>query len=200
MDTAPPSRTPLGSPFYRAIAVIFLFSLGNASDAFLLLRLSDLGVAAFWIPLLWSALHGVKVAASLVGGDLSDRLGRRALIASGWIVYAIVYASFAVFESPAAVITMFLVYGVYFGLTEGVEKAWIADLTPAGARGTAFGFYNAALGVGSLIASVLFGWLWTRVSPAAAFATGGALAAAATALLYLLFSSRNDATHSGHQR
>lgn len=199
-DAAPAYRAPLGNPFYRAIAVIFLFSLGNASDAFLLLRLSDLGVAAFWIPLLWSALHGVKVAASLVGGDLSDRLGRRALIAAGWIVYAIVYASFALFESPAAVITMFLVYGLYFGLTEGVEKAWIADLTPAGARGTAFGVYNAALGVGSLIASVLFGWLWTRVSPAAAFATGAALAAAATALLYLLFSSRNDATHSGHQR
>lgn len=199
-DAAPAYRAPLGSPFYRAIAVIFIFSLGNASDAFMLLRLSDLGVAAFWIPLLWSALHGVKVAASLIGGDLSDRLGRRALIAAGWIVYAIVYASFALFESPAAVIAMFLVYGVYFGLTEGVEKAWIADLTPAGARGTAFGVYNAALGVGSLIASVLFGWLWTRVSPAAAFATGAALAAAATALLYLLFSSRNDATHSGHQR
>jgi MFS family permease len=196
----PEYRAPLGGAFYRAIVVVFLFSLGNASDAFLLLRLSDLGIAPFWIPLLWSALHGVKVVSSLVGGDLSDRLGRRALIAAGWIIYAVVYASFALFESTPAVVAMFLFYGLYFGLTEGVEKAWIADIAPAAARGTAFGVYYAALGIGSLIASLLFGWLWTRVSPSAAFFTGAGLAILATALLYLLFSSRNDATHSGHER
>ena len=162
--------------------------------------MSDLGIAPFWIPLLWSALHGVKVVSSLVGGDLSDRLGRRALIAAGWIIYAVVYASFALFESTPAVVAMFLFYGLYFGLTEGVEKAWIADIAPAAARGTAFGVYYAALGIGSLIASLLFGWLWTRVSPSAAFFTGAGLAILATALLYLLFSSRNDATHSGHER
>jgi MFS family permease len=196
----PAGRAPLGGAFHRAIFVVFLFSLGNASDAFLLLRLSDLGIAPFWIPLLWSALHGVKVVSSLVGGDLSDRLGRRSLIAAGWIIYAVVYASFALFESTPAVVAMFLFYGLYFGLTEGVEKAWIADIAPAAGRGTAFGVYYAALGIGSLIASLLFGWLWTRVSPSAAFFTGAALAVAATALLYLLFSSRNDATHSGHER
>jgi MFS family permease len=186
--------------FQKAIAVIFLFSLGNASDAFLLLRLSDLGVAAFWIPLLWSALHLVKVGASLAGGDLSDRLGRRKLIAAGWLTYAVVYAGFGVFDSTTAVMALFLFYGVYFGLTEGVEKAWIADLAPAGARGTAFGVYNAALGLGTLAASLMSGWIWTRVSPQAAFLTGAALAVVATALLYLLFSSRDDAPDSGHQR
>ena len=193
-------RAPLGGAFYRAIVVVFLFSLGNASDAFLLLRLSDLGIAPFWIPLLWSALHGVKVVSSLVGGDLSDRLGRRALIAAGWIIYAGVYASFALLESTPAIVAVFLVYGFYFGLTEGVEKAWIADIAPAAARGTAFGVYYAALGIGGLIASLLFGWLWTRVSPSAAFFTGAGLAMFATALLYLLFSGRNDATYPGHER
>jgi MFS family permease len=84
--------------FYKAILVIFLFSLGNASDAFLLLRLNDLGVAAVWIPLTWSALHVVKVTASVAGGDWSDRFGRRTVIAAGWIVYALVYAGFAYFE------------------------------------------------------------------------------------------------------
>jgi MFS family permease len=191
---------PVESPLHRAIAVVFLFSLGNASDTFLLLRLSDLGVGAVWIPLLWSALHVVKFVTSLVAGDLSDRWGRRGLIASGWIVYALVYAGFAFAETPAPAIAMFLFYGCYFGLTEGVERAWIVDLTPRPVRGTAFGIYNAALGVGGLSASLIFGFIWTRVSPAAAFHTGAALALAATVLLYLLFSSRANHANSGHQR
>jgi MFS family permease len=197
-DTA---RATLSGTFYRAIGVIFLFSLGNASDAFLLLRLNDLGVAAVWIPLTWSALHVVKVIASAAGGDWSDRFGRRAVIAAGWMVYALVYAGFGYFESPAAVLAIFLVYGLYFGLTEGVEKAWVADLAPAAGRGSAFGVYNAALGVGGLAASVMFGAIWTRVSPQAAFYTGALLALLATTLLYLLFlpSASRDAPRGSTQ-
>ena len=186
--SAQPEPLNLPAPFLKAIIVILVFSLGNASDAFLLLRLNDLGVAAVWIPILWSGLHVVKVLSSLAGGDLSDRLGRRTLIAAGWIVYALVYAGFGYFDSLATVIVIFLSYGVYFGLTEGVEKAWVADLAPAGARGTAFGIYNAALGVGGLVSSLMFGIIWTRVSPGAAFFTGAAVAVAAIGLLYSLFS------------
>ena len=184
---AAPAGSPwnLGSPFYQAIAVIFLFSLGNASDAFLLLRLSDLGVPAFWIPLLWSALHVVKSTSSYIGGSLSDRFGRRGLIALGWVVYAIVYAIFGFSMSLPVIITIFLVYGLYFGLTEGSEKAWVADLAPTTLRGTAFGVYNAALGVGGLAASLLFGVIWTEISPRAAFLTGAALALAAAVLIFL---------------
>lgn len=187
----------LSISFWKAIVVILAFSLGNASDAFLLLRITDLGVAPFWIPLLWSALHVVKVVSSLAGGELSDRLGRRTLIAAGWIVYAFVYAGFGYFDSPSTVIVIFLSYGLYFGLTEGVEKAWVADLAPAGARGTAFGIYNAALGIGGLVSSLMFGVIWTRVSPSAAFFTGAAVAAVATGLLYSLFSHEE---HPRHQR
>lgn len=179
----------------RALAVIFLFGLGNASDAFLLLRLSEAGIAAFWIPLLWSGLHVVKVASSLVGGELSDRLGRRQLIGAGWLFYASVYAAFAATESPALLIAVFLSYGIYFGLTEGVEKAWIADLAPVAQRGTAFGYYNAAVGVSALIASLLFGAIWTEISPFAAFLTGALLAVAATLLLYFLFSHEANTRH-----
>jgi MFS family permease len=193
----------LEEPFWNAMAVIFLFSLGNASDAFLLLRLSDLGVAAFWIPLLWSALHVVKVGSSLAGGAMSDRFGRRRLIAAGWLLYALVYAGFGIFDSRAVVVAVFLSYGLYFGLTEGVEKAWVADMAPAASRGMAFGIYNAALGIGGLGASLLFGVIWTRVSPRAAFLTGAALAVAAAALLYLMTpgtQQRLDETNSRHQR
>ena len=177
---------PPNADLIGALGIILLFSLGNASDAFLLLRLTDLGIAAVWVPLLWSALHVVKVGSSVIGGELSDRFGRRTMIGLGWIVYALVYAGFGFFDTPALVIAVFLSYGLYFGFTEGVEKAWVADLAHESQRGTAFGYYNAVLGVGSLIASLLFGFIWTRVSPHAAFLTGSALALIATAGLYLL--------------
>ena len=191
------SSTRLPRNLYRALAIIFVFSLGNASDAFLLLRMGDLGVAAFWIPLLWSAIHVVKSISSVIGGALSDRFGRRMLIALGWLLYAGVYGAFGAFENVAVVIVAFLTYGLYFGLTEGVEKAWVADLAPAEIRGTAFGIYNAVLGFGSLAASLLFGAIWTRVSPPAAFYTGAVLAGVATVLLYFLFSPGSPASASG---
>jgi MFS family permease len=174
---------PLGRTFYLAIGIILLFSLGNASDAFLLLRLSNEGIANAWIPLLWALLHVVKMTSSVVGGDLSDRVGRRSMIALGYVWYAAIYAAFGFLQSATATISVFLAYGVYFGLTEGVEKAWVADLVPQHRRGVAFGVYNSAIGFGSLAASLLFGLLWTRVSPRAAFLTGAALALAAGALL-----------------
>jgi len=173
----------LPRPLWGVLGIIFVFTLGNASDAFLLLRLSDAGVPAVWIPILWSLLHVVKSASSVLGGAWSDRVGRRWLIVSGWFLYAVVYASFAAFDSPRVMIATFIVYGLYFGLTEGTERALVADLAPAALRGTAFGLYNAMLGAGALVASLLFGLVWTTVSPDAAFYLGGALALAASALL-----------------
>ena len=181
--------------FYLAMAVIFLFALGNASDAFILLRLNDLGVKPVWIPLLWSALHVVKMSSSVIGGTLSDRFGRRAMIIAGYLWYAVIYAAFASTSALPVVITVFLAYGLYFGFTEGVEKAWVADMAPATARGLAFGIYNGALGFGGLAASLIFGLIWTKVSPQAAFMTGAALALAASALLYLAFAHAKDTGH-----
>jgi MFS family permease len=173
------------------LAVLFVFTIGNASDAFLLLRLSDLGVSAVWIPILWSALHVVKSTSSVAGGALADRIGRLRMIVLGWIVYAAVYFGFAAFDSVAVVVALFIAYGVYFGMTEGAERAIVADLTPEHVRGSAFGFYNATLGVGALAASLLFGFIWTRVSPSAAFAIGGSLALAAAGLLATLGETRD---------
>jgi MFS family permease len=122
----------------------------------------------------------------MYGGALSDRVGRKAVIVAGWSVYALVYLGFAFSTSGTALIAWFLVYGIYFGLVEGTEKALVADLAPADQRGTAFGFYNAAIGLGTLAASILFGVLYDRVGPATAFSTGTGLALAAALLLLTL--------------
>jgi MFS family permease len=166
--------------------VLALFTLGNSTDAFLLLKLTDVAGGAQYVPLMWSALHVVKASVSVYGGAWSDRIGRRAVIAVGWMIYAAVYAGFAVSTSLTTLLPLFLVYGLYFGLVEGTEKALVADLAPLSRRGYAFGIYNAVLGFGQLAASVLFGLLWTAFGPSIAFIAGAALALVSTALLFVV--------------
>jgi MFS family permease len=178
-----PTGPPFPRRFWLFLAALLVFSLGNSADAFLLLRLSDVLGSATYVPLLWAGLHVVKASLSTWGGALSDRLGRKRVIIAGWAVYAVVYLGFAIAESGWALIAWFLAYGSYFSLTEGAEKALVADLSPAGRQGTAFGVYNAALGVGALAASVAFGFLYERFGAPAAFGTGSALAACAAVLL-----------------
>ena len=168
--------------------VLALFTLGNSTDAFLLLKLTDAAGSTVWIPMIWAALHVVKASVSIVAGSWSDRMGRRGVIAIGWIVYAIVYAGFAVVDDLIPLLALFLIYGLYFGFTEGTEKALIADLAPVSRRGFAFGVYNAVLGAGGLAASVLFGYLWSAFGPIVAFGAGAVLALAATALLFVTVS------------
>jgi MFS family permease len=170
--------------FYFFLMVLLLFALGNSSDAFLLLRLTDLGVSPALIPLLWAAHHVVKAGVSVVAGAGSDRRGRRRVIGAGWVVYALVYAGFAFATSESSLIVLFLAYGLYYGFAEGTEKALVADLAPADLRGTAFGLYYGVLGVGALLASVLFGLIWTAAGTAAAFGIGASLAVTATLLLF----------------
>lgn len=172
------SRDGLPAGFWTGIAPIVLFTLGNSTDAFLLLRASQLGVPTALIPLLWVALHVVKSASSTPGGALSDRLGRRPLIVSGWLLYAAVYAGFAMADTQWHAWALFLVYGAVFGLTEGTEKALVADLVPAAQRGTAFGWYHGLIGAAALPASVLFGFVWERWSAGVAFGMGATIAVA----------------------
>jgi len=170
----------------RFFGVLTIFTLGNSTDAFLLLKLTDVAGSPRYIPLIWAALHVVKASVSIVGGSWSDRVGRRTVIAAGWLVYAAVYVGFALSNTLVTLLAWFLVYGFYFGFAEGVEKALVADLAPADARGFAFGVYNAVLGIGALLASVLFGLLWNAFGAEAAFGTGSALALVATVLLFAL--------------
>jgi MFS family permease len=179
------STDRLPSRFTRFMIVLAIFSLGNSTDAFLLLRLTNAAGDARFVPLMWAGIHVVKSAVSFVAGDWSDRIGRRAVIAAGWIVYAIVYAGFAISSSLVALLAWFLVYGFYFGFAEGTEKAFVADMAPASRRGTAFGIYNSVTGLGALAASIVFGILWTAYGAPVAFGVGAALALLSTALLFV---------------
>ena len=184
---APPRLTLRGfdSNFKRFLLIIALFTLSNSSDAFLILRAQQAGVSVALIPLLWAALHVSKVASSILGGDLSDRLGRKTMIVAGWVLYAAVYLAFSSISTPAEAWILFLVYGVYFGLTEGTEKALVADLVRPEQRGTAYGLYNLAFSITVLPASLLMGWLWDWRGAPTAFAVSAALGLTSALLLAL---------------
>jgi len=187
----PPPRLPLltlqpyDARFKGVLLIVALFTLGNSSDAFLLLKAQQTGVSVALLPILWAALHVVKALASLPGGALSDRWGRGRVLGLGWLLYAAVYAGFAFASSAAAMWGLTLTYGLYFGLTEGVERALIADFSPPAWRATAYGWYHLAIGIAALPSSLLMGALWQAFGPGVAFATGAGCALLAAALLPL---------------
>ena len=178
--------------FKRFLGVIALFTLSNSTDAFLLLRAEQTGVRPAILPLLWMALHFSKVLSSIIGGDLSDRVGRKAMIVSGWVIYALVYVGFAFADSAWHAWVLFIVYGLYFGLTEGVEKALVADLVTDEKRGTAFGFYNLAYGITVFPASLIFGFVWTRSNATTAFLMSAAISIIAAAILLTAIRPRAE--------
>lgn len=178
--------------FKRFLLIIALFTLSNSTDAFLLLRAEQSGIPVAVLPLLWMFLHFSKVVFSLIGGDLSDKIGRKKLIFAGWIVYALVYAGFAFVETAWQAWALFLIYGAYFGLTEGAEKALVADLVEPEKRGTAFGFYNLAFSITVFPASIIFGALWTQFGAATAFLISSAISICAAVLLITVKTNQKN--------
>lgn len=172
--------------FRRYLLIVSLFTLGNASDAFLILRAVDAGVPAAWVPLLWAGFHVMKSSFSTYAGILSDRWSRKHLIVGGWVVYAACYAIWGMVRGAAWMVGLFLVYGLYSAATEGAERAFVADFVPASMRGTAFGWFHLAVGISALPASILFGALWTRYGARAAFGASAGLAVAASVMLLRL--------------
>lgn len=196
-DAGDPRRARLPRRFYLFVSVVTLFALGNSSDLFLLYyaktRFPEFGILQ--IMGLWVLLHVSKIVFSVPGGILSDRLGRRPIIIAGWLVYALVYLGLARAGAQWHVWALMAAYGFYYGMTEGVEKALVADFVPSRFRGTAYGIYHGAVGIAALPASLLFGVLWKYfddlrpgLGPQVAFSVGAALAGLAAVLLIVLLS------------
>jgi MFS family permease len=176
----------LSRNFKTYLLILILFTLGNSSDAFLILKAKDTGIATSLIPLLWIVLHFVKMTTSVPGGEWSDRIGRRKVIVSGWIIYALIYLGFGFSSRFFHIWALFAMYGIYFGLTEGVEKAFVSDLVSDKFQGTAFGFYHLAIGIAAFPSSVIFGFIWQKFGSPAAFSYGASLAGLASLLLLSL--------------
>lgn len=188
---------PLSKRFWGAIAAVAIFYLANSSDVFLILRAYESGVDKAWIPLLWAAHHVIKSAFSTRAGALSDRVGRWALLVSGWLSYAVIYIVFPFGDSLAFFVVLFIAYAIPFTLTEGAERAWVSDFVAKEARGRAFGIYYLTVGVFTLGGTALFGWLYQEVSPRVAFHTGAGIAVVAALSVWM---QKNKEARTGNAR
>lgn len=179
------------SPVYkRYLMVLALFTLGNSSNMFLLLRAKELGLPDYQVPLLWALVSAVAMTFSVPLSALSDKVGRVRLILAGWAVYGLFYLLMGV-DGFHPMWPLFAFYGLFLAATEGAEKALVADLAPSDRLGTAYGWFNLVSGIMLLPASILFGWLWQGIGPLSAFgfSAGCALLAALLLRTWVLRSS-----------
>jgi MFS family permease len=179
--TAPHGSPRIGlagfdSRFKLFLVVMAVFTLGNSSDFFVILRAQNLGSSVIYVVLMLVVFNIVYAVTALPAGVLSDRLGRRRVIILGWSIYALVYLGFALASELWQVWLLFAGYGLYYGVVEGVARAFVADLVPEAKRGTAYGLYHGVVGVALLPASLIAGWLWQAINPAAPFYFGAGLA------------------------
>jgi len=188
--TAPKlSLKSMGKPFNIFLVIVSIFTLGNSSDGFLVLRAQNLGVSVVGILVMLAVFNLVISLVATPAGSLSDRIGRRKLIVGGWLVYALIYFGFAIAQSTWQVWLLYLTYGLYFGLAYGTSNAMVADLVPVNLRGTAYGTYHAVIGLLAFPASLIAGILWQGVGrwagfgPSAPFLFGGSLALIAALLM-----------------
>jgi len=168
------------------VVITTLFAIGNSSDVFLILRSQQLGITTAMIPVVYLTFNLVYALSAIPAGIAADRFGKKRVVLVGFILFALIYYGFAVAGSATAAWVLFGLYGVFMGLTEGVQKAFLTTIIPPDFKATAFGVYNTAVGLALFPASLIGGWLWDRVSPAATFYYGSAMAAVST-LLFIVF-------------
>jgi len=183
---------PFDRNFRIYLLTLVIFTLGNSSDAFLLVRAGELGVPTAFLPLLWCAFHLVKSGGSLLAGRAVDKFGPRPLILMGWLIYACIYIAFALIDAAWQVWVAFLVYGMFYALTEPAEKTLVAKLVGAERKGLAFGWFNFAIGIAALPSSLIFGWLYEQHGPLVAFGWGAGLSALAAILLLFVSTKPVD--------
>jgi len=176
---------PFGWDFRLYLLALVVFTLGNSSDAFLLVRAGELGVPTAALPLLWCAFHMVKSGGNMLAGQAVDQFGPRPLIFAGWAIYAAIYVAFALATQAWQAWAAFLIYGLFYALTEPAEKTLVTILVGPERKGLAFGWFNFAIGVAALPSSLIFGAIYEQFDALAAFGWGAALAAVAAVLLSL---------------
>jgi MFS family permease len=193
----------MGRPFSAFLIIVSIFTLGNSSDAFLVLRAQNLGISVTGILLMLVMFNLIYALVSTPAGSLSDRIGRRRLIIAGWLVYAVIYLGFAFAQSAWQVWALYVVYGLYYGMAFGTANALVADLVPDHLRGTAYGTYNATIGFLTFPASFIAGLLWqgfgtwAGFGPSAPFLFGGVLALVAALLMAFWMPKITLKTNSG---
>ena len=181
---------PFQKNFKIFLIITAIFELANSSNAFLLLRVKDVGLPVELIPIIYLFCNIFRTISSLPGGILSDKLGRRNMLACGWVIYGLSYLGFAFFTSVSQAWVIFGVYGLFAGMTEGIKKALVADLVPQDVRGTAYGLHSFVSSFIQLPASLMLGIVWQKYNALTAFSLGGGLAIAAGCLLMLFIPSR----------
>jgi MFS family permease len=185
----------LGRPFMVFLVIVGLFDLGNSSDAFLVLRAQERGLSVVGILGMLISFNLVYTLVSTPAGALSDRIGRRRVIIGGWLAYAAIYFGFALARAGWHIWSLYVLYGIYYGLAYGTTKAMVADLVPADLRGTAYGTYNATLGLLDLPASLVAGLLWQSFGAPAPFLFGAILAVTAAVLMILWKPPASQSSH-----
>jgi MFS family permease len=182
--------TGLPSPLKRYLVALAVFTLSNASNMFLLLRAKDGGFTDAQIPLLWAGFSALAMLLSTPLSAFSDRVDRRKLLCVAWVTYGALFAAFGLLpQNLATTITLFVGYAIFVAATDGAEKALVAELAPKSQLGTAFGWFHLVSGLMLLPASAVFGWLWTRVSPSAAFMASATISIAAAGMLWRMGST-----------
>jgi len=183
-DTQNNLKFRLPKKFYVFLLIVLIFSLGNSSDTFLILRAQNVGIGLLSIPLVYALFNFIYASASIPLGSLSDRIGREKVILIGWLAYAFAYLGFGLAKQGYQIWLLFAFYGIYYATTAGVVKALVADLVPSEHRGKAYGIYSTTVGLVTLPASFFAGVLWDKVNPSAPFFFGSIMAGLSVTLLF----------------
>jgi len=177
------------------VLIATLFAVGNSSDVFLILRAQHIGVPVVMIPLIYLLFNLIYSISSIPAGIAADRFGRKRVILTGFILFAILYYGFAIAKDTRTIWILFGFYGLFMGLTEGVQKAFLATIIPSDFKATAFGIYNTAIGLAMFPASLIGGWLWDNISPSATFYFGS-ITASLSAVFFILFIIITNTFHN----
>lgn len=183
----------LPTRYYFFLGIVFVFTLGNSTDALLMVKANEVGVKIAFIPLVYLLTNLVSVLAAIPLGTLSDRIGKEKILITGYVIYSVVYFGFGITTSNRPIVALFALYGLYSASTDGVQKAFVSDLTDKNKKGTGLGIYNALLGITLLPASIIAGLMYDKVDSSVPFYFGAStsILAAILMLSFMLFNKRN---------